>query len=46
VTNTPHFANPNSNVSGSNFGVITSIANTGREGIDERLLRLGLRLSF
>jgi hypothetical protein len=46
VTNTPHFANPNANVSGSNFGVITSIANTGREGIDERLFRVGLRLAF
>ena len=46
VTNTPHFANPNSNVSGSNFGVITTVANTGREGIDERLFRVGLRLSF
>ncbi|MGH9631505.1 MAG: hypothetical protein ACRD7E_24635, partial [Bryobacteraceae bacterium] len=46
VANTPHFANPGSNVSGSNFGVITNVANTGREGIDERLFRLGLRLSF
>lgn len=46
VSNTPHFAAPSSNVSGSNFGVITAIANTGREGIDERLFRVGLRLSF
>jgi hypothetical protein len=46
VSNTPHFANPSANVSGSNFGVITSVANTGREGIDERLFRVGLRFSF
>jgi hypothetical protein len=46
VTNTPHFGSPATNVSGSNFGVITSTANTGREGIDERLFRFGLRLSF
>lgn len=46
LTNTPHFAGPAANVSGSNFGVITSVANTGREGIDERLFRVGLRLGF
>ncbi len=46
VSNTPHFANPAANVSGANFGVITTVANTGREGIDERLFRVGLRLSF
>lgn len=46
ISNTPHFANPSSNVSGSNFGVITTVANTGREGIDERLFRVGLRLGF
>ncbi len=46
VSNTPHFANPGANVSGSNFGVSTAIANTGREGIDERLFRVGLRLAF
>ena len=58
VTNTPHFANPNANVSNlqlnpdgtvknlGGFSTITSTANTGREGIDERLVRLGLRLGF
>jgi hypothetical protein len=28
------------------FSSITSTANTGREGIDERLVRLGLRFGF
>ena len=58
LTNTPHFANPSANVSNlqlnpdgtirslGGFGVITSTANTGREGIDERVIRFGLRLSF
>jgi hypothetical protein len=58
VTNTPHFANPSANVSNlqlnpdgtvkslGGFSSITSTANTGREGIDERLVRLGLRFGF
>ena len=58
LTNTPHFANPGSNVSNlqlnadgtvrslGGFSSITSTANTGREGIDERLVRLGLRFGF
>ncbi|MBI1897730.1 MAG: TonB-dependent receptor [Acidobacteria bacterium] len=57
-TNTPHLGNPGTNVSNFNptvtdplkrFGgytEITGIANTGRDGIDERQFRLGLRLSF
>jgi hypothetical protein len=28
------------------FGVINATTGTGREGIDERMFRLGLRLSF
>ena len=28
------------------FSTITGTANTGREGIDERLVRLGLRFGF
>jgi len=28
------------------FGEITGIRNTGREGIDERVFRFALRLSF
>jgi outer membrane receptor protein involved in Fe transport len=46
LTNTPHFANPQNSVNASNFGIISSTANSGREGIDERLFRLGLRVSF
>jgi hypothetical protein len=46
LSNTPHFGNPQADVSGTRFGEITGIRNTGREGIDERLFRFGLRLSF
>jgi|KBSSwiStaDraftv2_1062776.scaffolds.fasta_scaffold21337_3 outer membrane receptor protein involved in Fe transport len=58
VTNTPHFANPNANVSNlqlnpdgtirnlGGFATITQTTNSGREGIDERLFRLGLRFGF
>ena len=58
LTNTPHFGQPNANVSNlllnadgtirslGGFSTITSTANTGREGIDERLIRLGLRFGF
>lgn len=46
VSNTPHFSNPRSDISSSNPGLITGIQNTGREGIDERTFRFGLRLGF
>ena len=58
LTNTPHFANPGANVSNmvlnpdgtirslGGYTVITATTGTGREGIDERLFRLGLRLTF
>lgn len=55
-TNTPHFSNPGANISnlvlnsdGSfRTGVfeVTGVRNTGREGIDERVFRFGLRLGF
>ena len=57
-TNTPHFANPDSDVSamqlGPNgtvqdlggFGTITGTTNLAREGIDERQFRFGLRIRF
>ena len=57
-TNTPHFANPGTNVSNlqlnpdgsirnlGGYTEITSLANTGRDGIDERVFRFGLRVSF
>jgi hypothetical protein len=56
ATNTPHFANPGTNVSNlqmNNDGTIrnlggyteiTGLANTGRDGIDERVFRPGLRV--
>ncbi len=57
-SNTPHFANPGANVSNlqlnpdgsiralGGYTEITSVSNTGREGIDERVVRLGFRLRF
>jgi Carboxypeptidase regulatory-like domain/TonB dependent receptor-like, beta-barrel len=58
ATNTPHFANPGSNVSNlqlnpdgtirslGGYTEITSTTGTGREGVDERVFRLGLRVRF
>jgi Carboxypeptidase regulatory-like domain/TonB dependent receptor len=40
ATNTPHFMNPNSNISASNFLVVTAAQP------DQRQVRLGLRLSW
>jgi hypothetical protein len=45
VTNTPHFANPGTNVNAQDFGRITFTNNPGRE-YDERSLRVGLRVTF
>jgi hypothetical protein len=44
--NTPHFSTPSSNVTAANFGTITGVQNTGREGFDERMFRFGLRFGF
>ncbi|HET8547958.1 MAG TPA: hypothetical protein VFL57_08140, partial [Bryobacteraceae bacterium] len=58
LTNTPHFGNPGANVSNlqlypdrsirnlGGFSTINSIRNTGREGLDERVFRFGLRFGF
>jgi hypothetical protein len=56
ATNTPHFDNPSNNISNlrlnpdgtfrSGVFEVTGVRNTGREGIDERVFRLGLKLSF
>jgi hypothetical protein len=58
LTNTPHFNNPASNVSNlqlnpdgtirnlGGFTTISSTTGTGREGIDERVFRFGMRLRF
>lgn len=55
-TNTPKFDNPSGNISNlklnsdgsyrSGVFEVTNTSGTGREGIDERLLRFGLRLAF
>ena len=46
-TNTPHLAAPDNFVGdGADFMTITSVQDLGREGIDERQFRLGLRLIF
>lgn len=34
LTNTPHFANPNSNIGGANFGAITNTINTANASIN------------
>ncbi|MCL4793233.1 MAG: carboxypeptidase regulatory-like domain-containing protein [Bryobacteraceae bacterium] len=56
ATNTPHFGNPSNNISNlrlnpdgtfrSGTFEITGVRNTGREGIDERVFRFGLRFQF
>jgi hypothetical protein len=46
VSNTPHFGNPNADVASSNFGLIGSVQNTGREGNDQRFFRIGVRIGF
>ena len=46
ITNTPHFSNPNGDTNSPNFMLVTGIRNTGRDGIDERTFRFGLRLGF
>ncbi len=57
-SNTPHFANPGGNVSNmvlnpdgtinnlNGFSAITGVTNLGRDGVDERQFRFGLKLSF
>jgi Carboxypeptidase regulatory-like domain len=44
--NNPHHTNPTSNHSSSSFMQATGIANTGRDGIDQRTVQLSLRLSW
>jgi hypothetical protein len=45
-TNTPHHANPTNSISSGTFMQALGIANTGREGIDERVYRFSLRLGW
>ena len=46
VSNTPHFDDPAANISSANFGVISGVKNMGRDGLDQRVIRLGLRLGW
>jgi hypothetical protein len=48
ATNTPHWSNPQANISSGGFAQITTVnaANLGRSGTDEKVYRLGLRVSF
>jgi outer membrane receptor protein involved in Fe transport len=58
LTNTPHFSNPSANVSNlqlnqdgtirnlGGFTTITTTSGIGREGIDERVFRFGVRFGF
>jgi hypothetical protein len=45
ATNTPHFANPNGNVSSGSFGLITATS-AGSRTTDERYVRLGVKGTF
>jgi hypothetical protein len=46
VSNTPHFEDPAANISASNFGLVSAVKNMGRDGLDQRLIRFGLRLGW
>jgi hypothetical protein len=45
-SNTPHFDVPDNDVSSDTFMQISNTISLGREGIDERQIRFGLRFSF
>jgi hypothetical protein len=45
ATNTPHFANPDSNIGDGNYDTITS-TNPGNRTTDQRFFRVGAKLSF
>jgi hypothetical protein len=46
TTNTPHHSNPTSSISSSTFMQALGIANTGRDGIDQRTTQFSLRLGW
>ncbi len=58
ITNTPHFGGPGASVSSmqlnadgslrnlNGYTVISGVQNTGREGVDERMFRFALKLTF
>ncbi len=45
ASNTPHFSNPNGNISSGGFGTITSTS-PGSRTTDERYMRLGVKATF
>jgi hypothetical protein len=45
ITNTPHWGNPNTDISSPGFGSINSVAPVNRL-VDQRFFRLGLRFQF
>ena len=44
--NTPHHGTPNGNVTSGDFMVATGISGTGREGIEQRAMRLAVRFGW
>jgi len=46
LANTPHHSNPTNSINSGAFMQALGIANTGREGIDERTFRLSMRLGW
>jgi hypothetical protein len=44
--NNPHHANPTSSLTSSSFMQALGIANSGRDGIDQRTAQLSLRISW
>ena len=47
MMNSPHFERPNSrSITSGSFMLLNRIRNTGREGIDERLFHVGLRIGW
>ncbi len=46
ATNTPHFGLPNGAVNAGAFMEVSGVRGLGRDGIDERLFRFGLRVGF
>jgi len=46
VANTPHHSNPINNINTGGFMEALGIRNTGRDGLDERTFRVGLKLNW
>jgi hypothetical protein len=46
TANTPHHSNPTSSINSSSFMQALGIANTGRDGIDQRTVQFSMRLGW